>query len=185
MARLTLWTVQHESAVRRLEQTGVLKADGRRAERWYSDAYQWMRDQMRFRIGRAPLGISYPLWAWKVWKPDRLRPDLRATGHLKSGTPGALLEFTCPADQVLLSDFDSWHCVLNETYLAPDEHEFETFYSAAESDPAKVRESWNRIFDLNFGDPEFWGPVDERRVQATLWQIKREQVRSVQWFRAR
>lgn len=95
------------------------------------------------------------------------------------------MTFECDADRVLLSDFDFWHCVLNESYLACDERDFETFYSAAEPDPVRVRESWDRIFDLSFGDPAYCGPVDERSIQATLWQIRREQVRSVQWFRAR
>lgn len=174
--------------MRRMERTGILKADGRRAERGYFAASQWMREQVVARLGPPPAGITYPIWAWKVWEHDRPRPDLRASRrHFPSGTLGALIAFTCEENQALLSDFINWHDVLSNHYLAYDEQEYLKVYGAGqrEPEPARIRKSWERIFDLAGGAPAFWGPVKERRIQATLWCVRLDQVRSVKWFRTR
>ena len=124
---------------------------------------------------------------------------MRFSGH---GMPGARcfrLTLEIPESDVLLSDFDLWHIVLNGGYLATSEAEDEAFDSelAAAGVPlagpypgpfmARVEQSWQRVFDLDRTgvDPAWHGSTDERGVQATLWQVRASQVRKVERFTAR
>ena len=81
------------------------------------------------------------------------KPDLRYAGKLDKGVQGVLLEVTLDLEQVLISDFMAWHCVLNDGYLAFTEEENESFYSGVLETTKK--ESWasggiNIIFTLRF-----------------------------------
>jgi hypothetical protein len=51
----------------------------------------------------------------------------------------------------------------------------------------KIAESWSRIFDLDWADKE-WSiahPRARKSIQASLWELGRDQVRDVRFFRAR
>lgn len=93
-----LWTIQDEAAFEVFEKTGVLRADPNHLlfDGDFQDAYQWMADQMRHRIGAAPEGVQYPVWAWYQWEGQRKRMDLRRSGYAKRGTP--LVQITFEAD---------------------------------------------------------------------------------------
>lgn len=108
-----------------------------------------------------------------------------------------MLELELPAHQVLLSDFQKWHAVLNRSYLADSEDELEDFEEALQSagvpdtwpypEPfaTHVVKSWERVFDIEGGEVALWGPVEERQVQAAFWELHPEHVRRVFSFRAR
>jgi hypothetical protein len=155
-----------------------------------------MSDQMRLRL--PPHHTRVPLWGWYRWQGTKqCRPDLRASGHLARGLPGVRIELELPEDSVLLSDFDSWHCVLNRCFLSLNEQEDETFVRELERtgveqrwpypEPFDLRvvSSWQRIFDLEAGDVEWRGPLSERSIQATFWELTIPQIRRVDIFRAR
>ena len=193
---MILWTIQDMTAWQRLQQSGVLRADGRRVPKYFRDAYRWMSEQMRLRL--LPHPARFPLWGWYRWEgTERCRPDLRAGGHLARGEAGVRIEIKLPDDMVLLSDFQAWHCVLNRCLLSLNEHEFEAFHAELESKGAdgpwphpepfhtQVVSSWERIFDLGGGDVEWRGPVSRRSVQATFWELTLHQIRRVDRFRAR
>lgn len=61
----TLWTIQNEAAFQDFQETGVLRANPSHLA--FNDefqyAYDWMAAQMRRRIGPAPIGVQYPVWA--------------------------------------------------------------------------------------------------------------------------
>jgi len=179
---MRLWTIQTEEAYRAFEQRGFLRGDKRRVDRGWRTAYEWMAQQMALRIGKPPAGCSAPVWAWKTWLERSDRPDLRSGAHLPRGTAGVRIAFDVEPDQVLLSDFTRWHVVLNNGWLADDEEEDNVW---ERSPPDDIRGTWERIFDLGRGCPEYFGPVETRGVQAALWQIEWPQVREVTRFVAR
>lgn len=181
---LTLWTIQPLAAVRHLEKHGKLQGDGRRISLTrHRAAFRWMIRQMELRVGPSQSRSNYPIWAWKAWAGQEApRPDLRSRAHLPSGTRGARIEISVLQERVLLSDFDRWHAVLASLYLADDERDEELCECV---DRQAIEQSWERIFELDRGDPLYHGPVVKRRIQATLWSIKIEDVRSIQWFTAR
>jgi hypothetical protein len=145
-----------------------------------------MAKQMVLRIGKPPGRSRAPLWAWKVWSRRTPKPDLRSRAHLPSGTAGVRIEFEAPPDCVLLSDFTRWHVVLNRQFLSDNAEEDDAAATRMSGDrKLRIERSWERIFELDRGDPEYWGPFGDRGIQATLWQIELAQVRKVTSFTAR
>lgn len=192
---MKLWSIQTDLAWKRLRDLGTLQSDRALVDSYFVGAYQWLVEQMRQRIGPPPPGVEYPMWAWVqydgVGKP---RPDLRHAEHLLPGEPGVLLEYECPAQEVLRSDYDTWHYVLNNWYLPSDGADEQAFRGRWRSlitknpDAAAAKQaSWQRIFDLDWCDPkqDYASPREAKRIQGSLWELRLNQVKSVRPFVAR
>ena len=199
---MILWTIQSPEAWAQLEQDGVLRSKHRHvAEATWLPAYEWMAGSMKSRIGSPPEPECLPIWAWYQWDgTERKKPDLRAAGHLGRGEDGVRIEFEHAGDCVLLSDFCLWHYVLNYWYLPSTETEGEAFetelathgLSFFDQKPlphpeyhARVVRSWNRIFDLDWVEPDISDPKERKAIQATVWELSLDQVRHSRHFRSR
>jgi hypothetical protein len=102
------------------------------------------------------------------------------------------LEIEIPDSQVLLSDYNNWHNVLNGWYndnsMNRDEWEAEReWYRSLNGKEAEkaLLESWERIFDVTpFECGDGW-----RRnacfVQATFWKFHLADVKKVQYLAVR
>jgi hypothetical protein len=190
---MRLWTIQHASILDNLKQRGVLRADGRHIDAGRRRAYEWMVTQLSKKIGPLPEGCAWPIWAWAHLpsehgrSPHRARPDLRAAGHLPPGTPGVRIAFDAERDKVLLSCFDSWHAVLNDCYHSRSDQDYERHEALAagkgQDAPEVIKEkleSWDRIFDLDLIPDK-----NSYAVQAVLWEIPEEWIKSIEPFVAR
>jgi hypothetical protein len=158
-----------------------------------------MREKMVERVGPPPEQDASPVWAWHWYYGRRNpRPDLRCAGHLSKGARGVRIEIEVDPEAVVLSDFIDWHAVLNDWHLAatPDDDDaFDADLGAKGLDhgnccsapeiTARIRESWDLVFDLKRYVPEYTRPPDERYVQATLWEVRMDQVRDVTPFVSR
>ncbi len=197
---MRLWMIVPEPTLRALERGRVLVADGRRAIRDFRPAYRWMADQMAMRLGPPPRRRAVPWWAWARWGGSRSgRPDLRCSAHLPRGTRGYRLTIEMPAEEVLLSDFDDWHFVLNGSYLTLDEAEWDAFWAEMDAaghsaqwpypEPFRTRAeaTWQRIFDLDRTgrDPAWCGTSEDQGIQATFWQLHADCVLKAEMFTAR
>ena len=177
---MILWTIQNGIAYEKMKKTGVLRAD----ESYISDdtfksSYLWMANQMKMRIGNAPEGVTFPVWAWYQWEGKRKRPDMRIYGRSwsKKGTPIVLLTIDVPEQCALLSDFDYWHCVLNDGEII-----FPYDESIVYTEEEKQK-SWENIFNINCS---FDGEAHQYlTTQATLWEIKKDWVKKVEYFVSR
>lgn len=198
--------MQSEDAYRVLETTGVLHTDKSQIlDDSFIPAYDWLAAEMKKRIGEPPSGVAYPLWAWYQWEGNRKRRDLRCSGYAERGTPLVQLTIEIPDDAVVLSDFDDWHYVLNFWYYAMTEQESNAFEAEYEAegfrfldlgDPEvtdnriekyrkRVRESWQHIFDL-WKESEYSSyPIEKKSIQATFWELRREQVLKAEHFIAK
>lgn len=205
---MRLWTIQNESAYENFKDTGILRADDRFICGDMIFHYNWMAGQMKKRIG-SPISekIKYPIWAWYQWSGiKQKRPDLRVSGHLEKGTKGVLLELEVEPGNVLLSDFDDFNNVLNYGYIADNEEDFNKFYDELESHgychydlqsediksdileefKSRLYESWEKIFDLEHERDERWtGRKVDQSIQATMWEVRWDQVVSVKHFIAK
>lgn len=203
MKQLTLWTVQTADAWSRIQQDGILRTDVRMVPGEYRRAYEWLARQMEERLGFRPSEMALPLWAWFQADGATCRkPDLRSCGYLPKGERGVRIEFEISDRLVLLSDFELWHYVLNYWYLPEslkDAGDFESelsrrglsFYKTKplrdRAFHGKIAESWSRIFDLDWTDRgrSIAGPRARKSIQASLWELRLDQVSDVRFFRAR
>lgn len=177
---MRLWTIQHRDAYTKMLESGVLRADNDHlfCEDYFRNAYGWMSSQMKLRISDPPAGVDYPVWFWHTWEGERKRPDMRRGGHAPRGTPVVLLTVDIPDDQVLLSDFDLWHLVLNEHYIADNEEDDDNRSHSVE----EMHESWNKIFNVSAANPYY---SESLSIQATVWELPMELVKKVEFFIAK
>lgn len=98
-----------------------------------------------------------------------------------------ILELEIPDDDVLLSDEENWHYVLNNWYLHDvnnDEdkwNEIDAWFDNLPLDKQEAikRKPWERIFDKDNADNNW------KFVQATFWELRTEQIKSVRKFTGR
>ncbi|AGX43885.1 DUF3841 domain-containing protein [Clostridium saccharobutylicum] len=205
---MKLWTIQNEGAYEKFKDTRILRANDRFICEDMIFHYNWIADQMKKRIGLLiSEKIKYPIWVWYQWNGIKhKKPDLRFSGHLEKGTKGVLLELEVEPQNALLSDFQDFNNVLNYGYISDSEEEYDSFYNELERygyshynlqsadkksdilDEYKLRlyESWEKIFDLESEGDERWsGKKEDQSIQATMWEVRWEQVVSVKHFIAK
>ena len=95
------------------------------------------------------------------------------------------MEIDIPEKQVLLSEFEEWHFVLSNSYLAPatNYEEYQRlndwFESLTPEKQQRVKEkSWQQIFDITIRRQDEW-TMNGEIVQGCFWQLKIDQVRKV------
>ncbi len=199
---MELWTIQTFEAWEQTIREGVLYGSREYAEPDFIPAYLWMSQQMRMKL---PLPTDSkaerPVWAWYQYRDiNKRKPDLREGAHLPRGTKGVRIKFLKENQQVLLSDFDLWHYVLNYWYLPAtlsEGEDFEerlsqqglSFYDSNPLPDAKchrmIEDSWQRIFDLNWENEELVLPSHKKSIQATCWALRLEEVQQIDYFVAR
>ena len=124
---MILWTFQPLEIWEQLQKAGIYRCDPAFADPDFIRAYGWIARKMRERIGPPPEGAGYPVWAWHTQRWKHKKPDLRRERwHCGPGNEMyACIEIEIPDSQVLLSDFDEWHCVLNGCLVSDTEEENE------------------------------------------------------------
>ncbi len=161
---MILWTIQHKAAYLAMLESGVLRADERYVfcQDELRFAYDWIAMEMRQRIGEPPTDVRYPVWAWYQLSGLRKRPVMRAYRNwAKAGTPFVLMTVDVPDKMVLLSDFDMWHIVLANDYLAMREADDKEQYTEAEK-----MKSWENVFRYNADATDYW--PNKKTAQATM-----------------
>ncbi|HOO62192.1 MAG TPA: DUF3841 domain-containing protein [Bacillota bacterium] len=160
-------------------------------EEQFVKAYAWMTRQMIQRIGEPPAGVEYPIWAWHTIDWKYKKPDLRKAMYGTHGERMACIEFEAEPHKVLLSDEMLWHHVLGDYYIGTsrneEEYEKEEKWLDALSDAEQKkarRDSWRRVFKVAPSEDNDWYSVGEH-IQATVWEVRWEQIRKVQLFTAR
>jgi len=190
---MTLWSIQPLNLYEKLLEQGTLHCDPENKEFWGFDykefrtAYDWLVGQMKLRVGTPPKGIQYPFWAWALIDGVSKKPDLRRKEFNNYVGENVVLELEIPEADVLLSDEENWYYVLNSWYLYDvkgKEDNWDEIEARLNDLPLNVKDSvkqksWERIFDKD--DPD----NDWDFVQATFWELKAEQVKSVRRFTGR
>lgn len=188
---MRLWTIQPVEVWKLLQENGRYVCDKSKSEclEDYSfvTAYNWLVDEMENRIGVRPEDVEYPVWAWYAYDGVHGELDLDEEAYVSKDQEAVCLEVEIPDEEVVLTDFGNWHCVLNNGYcfnaLSEDEweSEMEWFDSLESVEKKKVKvESWQRIFDTTRIVNDF--VENGRYVQATFWSLKLEDVKKVRFF---
>lgn len=205
---MLLWTIQHYAAFEKLIKNGVLHADDDFlfCENDFRFAYDFIADKMIKKGLKKPDSINYPIWAWYKWNGFRKRRDMRNTGLAMAGTEIVQLTIDICENDVLLSDFNTYHYVLGYFYLPLDENDdnrFEKKYTELGFElkdlnnfsiqnnkinmlRSEIENSWDRILDLNLENDGFiYGLNNKKCIQATFWELKLSQVIKAEYFIAR
>ena len=189
---MKVWTVQLLFVYEQLKEGKSFRADFQKSPfedmEEFHNAYRWMTEQMKKRIGPPPVGVEYPIWAWHTRGWKHKKPDLRSSDMRHFTKPHVCIELEIPDEEILLSDFDAWHFVLNDfcysqCHSLEEYEQLEKQYeSLSDAEKKKARmESWNKIFDVTPYENE-WNRNGEY-IQATFWEIKPEYVVDVRDLR--
>ncbi|MCM3781369.1 DUF3841 domain-containing protein [Neobacillus mesonae] len=166
---MIIWSMQRLEVWEIAQKAGYL--EGSREHAMFPEHYKWMMKQMSKRLPN--YSGEYPIWLWPK------KPDMRSTGHFNSGTKCVRLTLDLVDNDVLLSDFDRWHVVLNNGFCSDNEQEDEDFDNGKLS--ITLEESWERIFDFDrYVDTEWLG--NGEWVQGTTGRIYLDKVKKVEHF---
>jgi hypothetical protein len=131
-------------------------------------AYVWLFEQLQCRgVVRSEEQVRF---AWYAYRGQaRIRPDLRESGHLPRGTEGFLELWEVPVASTLIMQFEMWVHIMNGWFVAESHEEMAWF----ERQPhvqrdSLVRRNWPRVFERDWGDPEYWGQSADRALQACV-----------------
>ena len=186
---MKFYTVQHEDVWHKLKNKGVYYTeDNFICDESFSSSYKWLNDQAKRKIKK--WDTDRPVWLWLK------KPDLRSYRFNKDPDKPkvqncVLIELEIPAEQVLISEFGLWHCVLNNCYMAYSDKEDlfieKRFIKMTKAQTKKaIQDSWKRCIveaDLKLSekfDPSYIEPVS---FQAIVSCLKLDQVISYKKFK--
>lgn len=190
---MRIWTVQHKGLWEDLKRNGIAfcnaptMADDPDTDQ-FGNAYTWMEKQMEHRVpAPRPESAKHLIWGWaqygnhkKTYHPDTTQYN---------GGNYVCFELDVPEEELLLSDFSLWNCILNEGVLGDKELDkrIDSFlasgngFVALKDYPGELKDavikSWDRIFDLRTQDRHAPTHRRNRTIQATFWYIKESWIR--------
>lgn len=150
-----------------------------------------MRDNLIARRGPPPQPQCWPVWAWYQKDGER---DARQVPLERGADYSNIVRLHLQLDdtRVLLSNFDVWSIVHNCAPIVDNDDEAEAFWARAaalglptaplsydeldeilahpELGP-ELRQSWQKVFDLQRHIPEWTSEPAERSIQAVFWEI--------------
>ena len=185
---MRVWMIAAASLYARLRQECMLYADPALADPDFAVAYAWMRAQMAQSLPHYE--GHWPWWAWARPPAGRSRPDLRARWAYHNGWPAGTacvrLGLDVPDAAVLLSDFDMWHAVLNNSPLVASDEAWDAIQALPADERQGAREAtWPGIFAVNEPPNPYWHGSDAPIIQACFEALRLADVREVTEFRTR
>ena len=116
---MILYTVQHVDVWKTLKSKGAYKADGRRIMgQYFRPAYSWITAEAKKRISN--FNCTVPIWFW-VKKPDLRSYRFEYHIDFPQKTPHVLLTVDVDENNMIFTNFDDWHIVLNSDGI-PKKH---------------------------------------------------------------
>ena len=193
---MRLWTIQPVEVLEEINRLGYYICNPKKAmyisdkEVNFKSSYDWLIIEMEKRIGKRPNGVSYPVWAWHTRDWQYKKPDLRQAGYDTPGTKCVCIELEVPDNEVVLSDYDVWHFILNDWYFdnSMNEEEWDSkhkYYDrlSPEKKLEKKLKSWQGVFNITPYESDWF--CRGRYIQATFWVLKSSYIKKVQYFIAK
>jgi hypothetical protein len=183
---MRLWTIQHIDVWNKLQKKGLYKTDKRFiCFEDFKEAYEWMVDEAK-RIN-PEWKESRPVWFWTK-KPDlRTYRFVRIPGKPKT-IPHVLIEIEVDPKELLITDFDMWHQVLNSSYVPKNSKDYDRFYNKLprkyhyvshkllpEKFQKEMLKSWSRIVKSEKASKKV-------SCQAIKEDLKMSEVKKVKFF---
>lgn len=188
---MRFWTFLKEEDFTGLMESGVYRQDPLKTDPGNDDricrAHDFLVREMEIRIGKAPEGVKYPVFAWAVYGGRQEEPVRKDFGN--PGDPMVMVCAEMPQAEAVLFDYYYWHCLLNDLYI-PDCHTQEEFDRDLDRHnllPGEEKEkekegSWQKMFDLRPADNGFFKTCTY--VQAAFWELRKENLAYYESFPA-
>lgn len=161
---------------------------------FFKKSYDWMNQKLQQKTPKPPQA-DYPFWGYYQWNGiQKVQPDLRsseAKNYCKK-QPYCLLHLEIPDNEVLLSDYDAWHFVLNCWYLTSNsmrelkEQELNqqglSLYKQEQLSQDilhLIQSSWDNVFDLETAATLLEISTSQSTIQATFWSILKEYLQKI------
>lgn len=189
---MILWTIQPQEVIDIIERDGVFRCDVDKSENYnyYHNQYDWMVNEMDKRHIFHPDGLILPLWAWHTRYGVYKKPDLRNSGLGIKGQKCVCIEFEIPENELLLSDYDNWHYVLNNMWLddSKNEEEWKEMRKYFDSLDNESRQeltvlSHQKIFNIERFETDW--ESNGFFIQATFWELRKDMIKEVRYFTAK
>lgn len=89
-------------------------------------SYDWMVSQMESKIGKRPKEGCMPIWAFYEY-------DAQKKKYIDDVTVDEVgIELLIREENVVLTDYMLWHCILNDLPIIPEDDEYYSFKEKAE-----------------------------------------------------
>ncbi len=170
------WCIASRAIIRSLEtQTSPIHIPRRHAEDLSNaqHAYPWMIEVLESIGLPMPVPDVSPWWVWIRREPEMPAPY---ANDVPDGY--AVMHLRLPASELLISDFDLWHFVLWGSYIAESAADEETYENDAANHASlaetRVKHSWQRIFDVEFGSTDYHGALSGKSLQGCIWYLKKD-----------
>lgn len=188
---MRVWTLQPRKVVEQFESLVPMlsipefsELDSGDHDPTFRPTYDWLVAEMRKRVPIPHPGHyepQYPWWCWvhPDYKTKSGAPDMR---HYRRSEESALIELEIDVSQLLCSDYELWHCILNRGAITVHEDE-----------QIGVIESWPRVFEVDplsgystlVGDKGWIQGVGPTSIQACFWVLDPLQVKSIKWHKGK
>lgn len=179
---MKLFTIQPKSVLNEINKKGFYTCDIKKSStvdltdenkyynKFYS-AYKYLVSKMNEKIENKE-NIEFPVWAWYKYK-DYTFNDFTS---YQNDEDIFFLELEIDDKDVLLTDYDDWHAVLNDCPVIDDDKDFDKEWERLEALPKDIyqkekNKSWDKIFlDKN---------STNNYIQATFFILKKENIKNV------
>ena len=180
---MKIWTIQKREILNKLMSDAKIQRHLSNICPDILEDYQWMIQKM-VESGIVIQEKITPFWAWHSYAGlSNPKPDLLDEGHHPKGTKCVCLELNIPDDLVLISQFEMWVWIMNKWYVSENAIERDAVEKSGFTKP-QLHQSWNRIFNLDFGSDEFWNPKSSRAIQAVFPYLDANWIQEVESFTA-
>lgn len=189
---MKLITFQPVEALKELEKNAVLKSNPAPFIDMskYQMPYQFVIQKMLKAKIAGHDGEKFPIWAWAKCGNSICPKKRKNLNHKKQNK--VKITFIKPDDEVLLSDYMAYSCILSGHIVPNTKDEYEAFLKdleqegialedlkalvrSKEADPVakkefkEIQKTWDRIFDLK-----------SNVHQACIWHIKADEIQKVE-----
>lgn len=141
---MKLYTVQSQCVVDELNKSGIVYPLSIQATDEYENfkkAYAWMYHSMK--LFRKDMGLGNGGMFWSFHKKNDCK-------YYKG--QGLLLEIQKPIEEILVSNHEMWHCVLNNSPIETDEKSYDFFDEHIKNNKIQkdiyLLRNWRKILDL-------------------------------------
>lgn len=175
---MKIWTIQDARAYEQSDGSCIIY-DINNSDELDIRSYRWMLNKLNKKSGNR--GNSM-IWGWRRYGSSSDCPDLNDEWLLPQGTKGVCLEIEVPDRLVVLSQFEMWNWILNDNFIPVG---WEEASLVGHVSTFRKYRSWSSIFDLSFGDVDYWGECDDRSIQAVFPYLDFRWIKDVTYFCAR